>query len=275
MVICLNRATAGAGLDLPRFVELAAGAGFPGADVDLAWGVEHGAAAIAELYGRRKMAFGGWGIPFDWRGDGGDGLTVLAKQAKVAAELKIDSCATWILPAADLPLRQNWHFHVQRLTPIAKVLADHGLRLGLEFVSPYHLRRNWKHEFIFTPMGMLELAGDVGANCGLLVDSFHLHAAGEPMSVLAEVPTEKIILAHVNDAPDEPLERIEDKRRLLPGAGVIDLPGFFAALRSTGYAGPVSVEVFSDELRAMPPEQAAARAWSATKKALEYDGSGK
>jgi hypothetical protein len=50
MKVCLNRHTAGRGLPLPEFVELAADAGFAGADVDLSFGVEHGAAALADLF---------------------------------------------------------------------------------------------------------------------------------------------------------------------------------------------------------------------------------
>jgi sugar phosphate isomerase/epimerase len=264
--VCLNRHTAGRGMTLPEFAELAASAGFAGADVDLSFGVEHGAAALAELYAARKLAFGGWGVPFDWRGDAAiqtDGLAVLRKQAEVAGKLGIDTCCTWIMPSSALPLHQNWHFHVQRLTPVASALAEHGLRLGLEFVSPYHLRRKFPHEFVFTPMAMLELAGDIGGNVGLLVDSFHLHAAGEPMSIIAGLSAKQIVLVHFNDAAAGPLEKIEDGKRLLPGEGVIDLKGFFAGLDAAGYAGPVSVEVFSQELSAQPPKVAAERAWGA------------
>jgi sugar phosphate isomerase/epimerase len=267
MKLCLNRATAGAGLSLPDFVNLAATAGFPGADVDLSYGVEHGAAALRDLYAARNVAFGGWGLRFDWRTDTAS-TTALSKQAAIAAELKIDACATHILPSSDLPLHQNWHFHVQRLSVLAQVLADHGLRFGLEFVSPYPLRRKWKHEFVFTPMAMMELAADVGPNCGLLIDTYHLHAAGEPMSVVAQFPREKIVLVHINDCPPVPLDKIEDKNRLLPGQGVIDLKSFYAALKSTAYTGPVSVEVFSDALKALPPQEAARQAWSATQAAM-------
>lgn len=271
MKICLNGGTAGRELPLDKFVELASTAGFGGADVDMGWGVAQGAAALEDLYSGKNMAFGGWGVPFDWRGDAAlqaEGLAKLAEQADVAKKLKIDSCSTWLLPSSDLSLHQNWHFHIQRLAPVAKVLAERGLRLGLEFVAPYHLRRKWKHEFIFTPMAMLELAGDVGPNCGLLVDSFHLHAAGEPMSVLGQLPAEKIVLVHLNDAPAGALDRIEDGKRVLPGEGVIDLRGFFSGLESIGYSGPVSLEVFSDELRALPPAEAARRAWVATSKTI-------
>jgi sugar phosphate isomerase/epimerase len=268
--ICLNRGTAGSGMEMPEFADLAHRAGFAGADVDLAWGIARGPAALRDLYAERSLKFGGWGLPFDWRADSGtqEGLAALEKQARLAAELGIDSCATWLLPSSDLPLHQNWHFHIQRLTPVAKVLAGHGLRFGLEFVAPYHLRRKWKHEFIFTPMAMLELAADIGANCGLLVDCFHLHAAGEPMSVLRNIPPDKIVLVHLNDAPAGALDKVEDGKRVLPGEGVIDLAGFIGGLAALGYRGPISLEVFSDALRALTPDHAASVAWAATQKML-------
>jgi sugar phosphate isomerase/epimerase len=271
MRICLNRATAGAGLPFEQFVEIAARAGFAGADVDMAWAATHGQSALADLYGKHQLSFGGWGLPNDWRGDAtaaAQGRETLDKQAKEAAKLGIDSCATWLLPASDLPFSENWRFHVERLSLTAKVLANHGLRFGLEFVAPYHLRRKWKHEFIFTPMAMLELAADVGSNCGLLVDCFHLHAAGEPMSILPQIPASKIVLVHLNDAPAGSLDQVQDSKRLLPGHGIIDLVGFFAGLKKTNYTGPISLEVFSDELKALPPAEAANRAWAATKKML-------
>src|SRR4051812_30312557 len=98
MYICLNRGTAGGGLELPEFVKLSAAAGFQGADVDLAYGAKHGAAALRDLYATAGQKFGGWG-PGDWRSDEGfwrAAIKDLEPQAKVAAELKIDSCATWI-----------------------------------------------------------------------------------------------------------------------------------------------------------------------------------
>ena len=263
MKICLNWNTAGRGLALPEFVKLAKEAGFAGADVDMKWAVEHGAAALRDLYGEHGMAFGGWGVGFDWRGDktlAAEGLGILDKQAKIAAELGIDSCANHILPSSELPFHQNWHFHLMRLMPIAKVLGGHGLRFGLEFVSPYDLRRKWKHEFVFTPMATLELAEEVGENCGLLVDSFHLAAAGEPMSAVERIPVKRIGMVHINDAIAGPIEGFQDSKRLLPGEGGIDLAGFVGGLKKIGYAGAVSLEVFSEELKAMTAEGAARRA---------------
>ncbi len=273
MYVCLNRATAGASLPFDQFVALAADAGFPGADVELGWARMHSTAALRELFASRGLRFGGWGVPFDWRGDDEskrrDGMRDLEPFAATARELKVDSCATWIMPSSDRPFTDNWRFHVERLRPVARVLADQGLRLGLEFVAPYHLRRHFKHEFIFTPGQMLELAAEVGDNAGLLVDSFHVHAAGSRWDELAKLPANKIVLVHLNDAPPAAPHEIVDSRRLLPGEGVLDLPAFVRALRSAGYNGPASLEVFSDDLKKLDPRDAAKRAWDATAKSLQ------
>src|SRR5437868_13385721 len=126
MHICLNRVTAGGGLPLEQFVQIAADAGFPGADVDLSYGDSKGVSALRDLYASRRMFFGGWSPPVDFRGDvskQAEGLERLGKQAAIASELKIDSCATWIMPSSDTPFIENWNFHVTRLKPIADRLA--------------------------------------------------------------------------------------------------------------------------------------------------------
>jgi sugar phosphate isomerase/epimerase len=44
------------------------------------------------------------------------------------------------------------------------------------------------------------------------------------------------------------------------------------AIQATGYEGPVSVEVFSDDLRKLPPEQAAKKAGEATRNVARIAG---
>jgi sugar phosphate isomerase/epimerase len=271
MHICLNRGTAGRDLPYDEFVKLSAQAGFPGVDVDMGWGQMQGAKALRDLLATHNQKPGGWGPALDWRGDISklnDGLPNLTKQAKIAQELGIDSCATYILPSSDLPFLENWNFHVQRLKRVAEVLASHGLRFGLEFVAPYHLRRRWKHEFIFTAGQLLELAAEIGENVGLLVDCFHVHTAGDTWQRIAAIPSNKIVLCHLNDAPRIPVADVDDGQRLLPGQGAIDIGAFIAAIEQTGYDGPMSLEVFNADLRAMPPIEAARKAWTATKKAV-------
>src|SRR5688572_16456499 len=114
MYPCLNRMTAGNGLPLEEFVKLSADSGFAGADVDVSYGVQHGTAALRDLYAKYNQRFGGWGAP-DWRADpvkAKEGIAQLKALASIAAELRIDSCATWLLPSSDLPFLENWKFHV-------------------------------------------------------------------------------------------------------------------------------------------------------------------
>jgi sugar phosphate isomerase/epimerase len=273
MHVCLNRATAGGSLPFDGFVSLAADAGFEGADVELAWARAKSPNALRDLFASRNLRFGGWGVPFDWRGDDEskrrDGMKDLDQFAGYARALNIDACATWIMPSSERPFIDNWNLHVERLRPIARVLANHGLRLGLEFVAPYHLRRHFKHEFIFSPGQMLELAADVGDNAGLLIDSFHVHASGSAWEEISKIPASKIVLVHINDAPDVRLHQLVDSQRLLPGEGVLSLRSFLGSLRAAGYNGPVSLEVFSDALKRLDPREAARRAWAATQSALK------
>ena len=267
MYFCLNGVTIGGGGPLEQFVQLAADSGFPGCDVDVGYGVQHGAAALSDLFARHKLKMGGWG-PGDWRGDMAKhaaALEQLTKQAAVARQVGADSCSTWLLPTGDVPFMENWKFHVDRLAPFARVLADAGLRLGLEFVAPYHIRRAKAHEFVFTAGQMLELAAAVGPNVGLLVDSFHVYTSGDPFSRLATIPKDKIVLVHINDAPPGAIHEQKDGNRLLPGKGVMDLKAFLAALKQAGYDGPVSLEVFSDELKKMPKAESSRLAWESLK----------
>ena len=271
MHLCLHRGTAGGGLSLEDFVALAAANGFAGADVDLDYGVQRGRAALGDVYASRHLKFGGWGLPFDWRGEESkqaEGLKKLEAQSKIAAELKIDSCGTWIMPSSTLPFMENWAFHVQRLKPAAQRLADAGLRLALEFIGPHHHRRRQPHEFIFTAGQMLELADAIGPNAGLLVDSYHVYTSGESFDRLANLSGKRIGWVHINDAPNVPVAEQKDSERALPGEGILDLKAFIASLKQAGYAGPVSLEVFSPALRKMSPADAAKNAGEACKTAL-------
>jgi sugar phosphate isomerase/epimerase len=158
-----------------------------------------------------------------------------------------------------------------RLRPAAQILADHGVRLGLEFVGPRTLRQGHKFSFISTMEGMLGLCAAIGTgNVGLLLDSFHWYTAHGTAQDIASLRNQDVVLVHLNDGvagkgPDEQ----QDLVRALPGeTGVIDLTTFLGGLRAIGYDGPVVVEPFSDRLKAMSPADAAA----ATRQALRQVG---
>lgn len=77
----------------------------------------------------------------------------------------------------------------------------------------------------------------------LVLDSCHWHASGSQS--LTSFPVDRLILVHLNDAPDKPPRQIEDEDRVLPGEGVIQLKAFTAALKGRGCGGPWSLETFN------------------------------
>ncbi len=102
------------------------------------------------------------------------------------------------------------------------------------------------------------------------VDAWHWYTSGGSVMDLASIPVEQIVHVHINDAPDIPREEQNDGVRLLPGdSGVIDIKGFLQTLKALGYEGPIAVETFSEELRALPASEAAQRAAAAVRKVWE------
>lgn len=221
--------------------------------------------SVDEVKGRFAAAGlrpGGWGLPVDFRRDDETyraGLQALPCQAGLAQALGSPWCSTWILPFSDeLDFAANMERHVERLRPADQILADHGCRLGLEFVGPKTLRDGHAHEFIHTIEGALDLGRRIGTgNVGLLLDCFHWYTAHGTADDLARLSADQIVYVHVNDAvpgrgPDEQI----DGERLLPGAsGVIDITAFLQALGRMGYDGPVVVEPFNAEVNALPPAE--------------------
>ncbi|NWG21624.1 MAG: sugar phosphate isomerase/epimerase [Chloroflexi bacterium] len=225
--------------------------------------VEHLCALIAE----HGVRLGGWGLPLNWRIPyQRDALDELDRQAALAQALGCTRCYTWVLPASDeRPLRENLNFHVQQLRPVAQVLAEHGCRLGLEFIGPRTMRAGKRYGFVYTPEAMILLAQAIGPNVGLLYDSWHWYTAVGAPSDIRTLQAADIVYVHVNDAPAGVLVEDQlDQVRRLPGAtGVIDMPGFLQALAEIGYDGPVTPEPFEPRLGELTPEQASAEAAAA------------
>ena len=152
--------------------------------------------------------------------------------------------------AADVPHERA----VADLRAAAERLAPVGTRLAFEFTSYGNAR---------TLAEAAAVCEDVGWDaCGLLLDSWHVFRSGEPLSAVAALTDGRIALVHVNDggaasAADAVAEG--RSRRLLPGNGSFDLAGFAAALEAAGYAGPLSPEVLSADLRVLDPFEGARR----------------
>lgn len=186
------------------------------------------------------------------------GIADYAQEAKVMQEMGITRVATWILPGSnDLTYREQFEQLRKRLKPCAMILKEHGIRLGLEFVGPRSMRRNFRFAFACTQREMLELCEAIGTgNVGLLLDSWHWYTSHGTPEELAQLTNDKIVHVHVNDAPkDVPIDDQVDNKRGLPcTTGVIDMKTFINALVKIGYDGPVECEPFDDALSKMETE---------------------
>jgi sugar phosphate isomerase/epimerase len=141
--------------------------------------------------------------------------------------------------------------------------ADHGLLVHLEWLA-------WSRiPDLATAWDVVRLADR--ANGGLNVDTWHCARTGTTVEDLRALPGERVLAVQLDDGParaEDDLVEATLHRRLLPGEGDFDLSGYLGALRDAGAAAPTGVEVFSDDLHALGPMEAARRAATATRALL-------
>jgi 4-hydroxyphenylpyruvate dioxygenase len=90
------------------------------------------------------------------------------------------------------------------------------------------------------------------ASIGVILDSFHALAPAFPTMPIQSIPADKIFLVQLADAPKLGLDVLSWSRhfRCFPGQGDLPVAGFVQAVLATGYAGPLSLEIFNDQFRA-------------------------
>lgn len=262
MIKGLTRAGIGNSASLEQFVRQAAAHGFGAVDTSGAelagWAKQAGLAQSQELLRSLGMRIGAITLPVEWRKDEAtfrSQLAALAQDAEWAAQFGVKACCTYVLPSTD---EKAAHFAVvatRRLRICADMLDGYGIRLGLEFVGPHHLRTRWAHPFLWTMAETLDWIGAIGRpNVGLLLDAYHWYTNEGTERELLELDPAQIVHVHVNDAKPVPVSEALDNDRIYPGEGVIDLPGFLRALQTIGYRGVVSQEILSQQ----PPLQSEA-----------------
>ncbi|WP_426512814.1 TIM barrel protein [Dactylosporangium sp. McL0621] len=140
----------------------------------------------------------------------------------------------------------------EQLHALAERAAARGLRIAYEALA-------WGR-FVNTTAHAWRIVRRAGHPAlGLCVDSFHVLSRGEDPAALRVVPGAKIFHLQLADAPRVRMDIVEWSRhhRLFPGMGSFDLTGLVAHVLSTGYDGPLSLEVFNDVYRQADPRYAA------------------
>ena len=260
MYLALNGVPIGGDLVWPEFARLASVTGFGGVDLMLGpamvAGVEETRSLLQGLHLRPSFA----SLPVEYRKDDAAfrlGLQKLEDAAPFCAAIGCPRLMTYIGSSSDTPKDELRRLYKARLSEISSILARSHCRLGLEFLGPLHIRKQFPHEFIWKMDEMLEFAKECGSNVGLTLDAWHWYHAGGTVGDILAAGKDRIVVVHFDDAPDLPPDKIRDNQRLLPGEGIIDLTGFLKALQKIGYEDSLSVEVFGRGLKEMPPAESA------------------
>jgi sugar phosphate isomerase/epimerase len=258
--------------------ELAVRHGFEsvGADGGYLAGLSEGQLAdLKSWLKEKKLLFGAAGLGLEFRQDQGkfdEGLKTLPGTVAGLQRAGVDRMGTWLMPSSrSMTYVQNFRQHAARLREVAKIMKDHGVRLGLEYVGPKTSWASSRYPFIHTLGEMRELISEINTgNVGVVLDSWHWWNAGDTVEDLLALKAADVVAVDLNDAPAGiPKEQQADGRRELPCAtGVIDVAAFLKALNQIGYDGPVRVEPFNQVVNKMSREEACAAAAASLRKAF-------
>ena len=150
-----------------------------------------------------------------------------------------------------------WDQLVEAFAQLCRQAAEVGTRIAIEPM----------------PFGQIKdltsgrrLVDDAGqANGGLMIDLWHMARGGVDFAEIRRLPARYVFAVELDDADDEVhgatlLEDTLDFRRLC-GEGGVDVTGFIAAIRATGYTGPWGVEILSEEFRRLPLQEQVSRSF--------------
>jgi sugar phosphate isomerase/epimerase len=231
--------------------------------------------ALREEMQRKDLTWAAAGFPLQFRGDESAYQSSLKELPKFAASLKragVERVGTWLSPCHEkLTYLQNFRLHAARLREGARILGEHGLRLGLEYVGTRTSLTGRKYPFIHTLAETLDLLAEIGlAHVGFILDSWHWWQAGDRVADLLALKNAQVVSVDLNDAPAGIAldQQLDGKRELPASTGVIDVGAFLNALHQIGYDGPVRAEPFNKALNDLDDEAACAATAQAMKKAF-------
>jgi len=276
--LCLNPGAIGVRADQNEAINLAHRHGFES--------VEPMAGSLARLNNTelkalvddlhaKQLVWGSAGLPVNFRGEESQFQKDLQALPAVAVALQranVKRVNTWISPGSrTLTYWQNFQLHQNRLRAVAKILKDHGLRLGMEYVGTHTSFIRSRYPFLHTLAETRDLITAIGTgNVGLVMDSWHWWQADDTEADLLTLTNDEIIAVDLNDAPKNVDKREQkDGERELPAAtGVIDIRAFLNALAQAGYDGPVRAEPFNRPLNALDNDPACAATIRALREAV-------
>ncbi len=140
---------------------------------------------------------------------------------------------------------QEWTWAVECLNEIYSHAQKEGIRLALEPLNRFETN------FLNRADQAILLAEEVGPDCGVCLDTFHLNIEEADMLGAIRDARERLVDFHV-----------ADNNRMACGMGALDWPQIITTLKEIGYDGAVTVEFVAplDRTPANPYQNAVAAA---------------
>ncbi|MFF4359554.1 bifunctional sugar phosphate isomerase/epimerase/4-hydroxyphenylpyruvate dioxygenase family protein [Streptomyces sp. NPDC001604] len=132
----------------------------------------------------------------------------------------------------------------EQLSRLAGLAQDFGIRVAYEALAWGRHVSTYDHAW-----HVVEMADHPAL--GTCLDSFHILSRGSDPKGIEDIPGEKIFFLQLADAPLLAMDVLQWSRhyRCFPGQGGFDVAGLVRHVLRTGYAGPLSLEVFNDVFR--------------------------
>ncbi len=146
--------------------------------------------------------------------------------------------------AMDTPERE-WAWAVESLKEVYVHAQKEGIRMALEPLNRFETN------FLNRADQAMLLAEEVGPDCGVCIDTFHLNIEEADMIEAIKSSKERLVDFHV-----------ADNNRMACGMGALDWPLIISTLKEIGYDGAVTVEFVAplDRTPANPYQNAVAAA---------------
>jgi len=233
-----------------ELIELALSFGFDSMDIDIidfqqqaeAFGVEH----ARRLMVSARLKSGMFELPLDVSGDEESfarDMEHLPQRLDMAQATEALRASAVIAPASDEhAFKDFFELHRKRLDTIGDLLEKRGIMLGLSYIPEAAAREGKANAFISSFEGLIGLVATSHPSIGAIVDSWALHASGEPLEMMAKVPAGRIVEVRLSDAPrDVAAGELTYQHRLMPGdTGAISMGDVLTQAKAAGFDGPVT-----------------------------------
>lgn len=128
---------------------------------------------------------------------------------------------------------------VKRFADIAK---EYQIKLALEIIGFYDSLINTIEK------GLKLIARAKKDNLGIIYDLYHAMAMEDCGQTILKADPKDVFIVHVNDGKKCSPGKYQDDDRLWPGEGDIDIAKQISMIKSIGYKGPFSIEVYQPQM---------------------------